>query len=202
LHKSTGSRPENRTNVQVRGVVVGVLALAVAGCSGSGGSGSAGSGGSGGSHAGTPVPSPTFTQLGTLAVSQVVAVRTYSSASCPAASTAFPSVVVTSGQYVACDPRDHKAYLLAAPAVRERDVNATTVASPVNRSGWTVYLQLSNRAKAALSAQPTKTGYAVVYDGTVIEAPVAAGRMSGGLIQISGLSKARAKRIAAALNPS
>jgi preprotein translocase subunit SecD len=119
-------------------------------------------------------------------------------------------MVITSGDLVACDPAELQAYLLAAPEVNERDVDATTVGKPVNGSGWSVFLQLTNagsRAYFDVTAAAFEDGkpraIAIVLDGVVVSAPtVHSDGITGGLVQVGGLSKHQAKRFANALNPS
>lgn len=169
-----------------------LLVAVLASCS------SSSSGGEPASH--PPAPTPTYTQLGTLAISNVVDSHSYSSTSCPAPASAFPTAL--SGTAVACNPHTRTVYLLAAPTADQQDVSATTVGKEPHGTGWSVYLLLTSDGAKAVQSAATKRGYAIVYDGTVVEASAVAGGATGGLIQIAGLTKHKAQRIAAALNPS
>ncbi|HVV75186.1 MAG TPA: hypothetical protein VHC43_04055 [Mycobacteriales bacterium] len=178
--------------MQVRGTLVaGALVVSVAACSGGSSDGSAGP---------SPSMSPTYTQLGTLAISNVVASRAYTSVDCPSMSSAFPAAL--SGGAVACDPHTRTVYLLAAPTADQRDVSATTVGKEPHGTGWSVYLLLTRQGAKAVQSAATKRGYAIVYDGTVVEVSAVAGGATGGLIQVAGLTKHKAQHIATALNPS
>jgi preprotein translocase subunit SecD len=168
---------------------VALVAVAVAGCS---------SGSTGATPAGSePTPTPTFTQLGTLAISRVLAVHRSGTEACPAGS-ARPVEIPPGGGIVACDRHQQKVYLLAKPALDETAVDATTVAQPVDPNGWSVYLQLSKSGARAFAEIGGR--YAVVFNGVVVATAPAV--TPGGFVQITGLSKHKAKHIAADLNPS
>jgi preprotein translocase subunit SecD len=144
-----------------------------------------------------PTPSPTFTQLGTFAISRVIHTRPLGGARCPSAAAAFPQA--KSGEFVSCDAKHRHVYLLGAPIVRQQAVDATTVGRTGNSGGWSVYLQLTRAGAATLSRAPGTGDVAVVYDGVVLEVIPS---IQGGLVDISGLSKVKARRISSALNPS
>ena len=164
---------------------------------------------SGGSAPGPSTPTPSVTHLGTLSISRVLEVAPRASgAGCPSAADAFPKNVIADGQVAVCD--DQQVYLIDVPAVDESDIDATTVSKPVNGGGWTLLLQLSSTGATAFFRM-TQEAYeggkprqiAFVYNGAAISAPaVATDGINGGLAQIGGLSKAKAKHMAKALNPS
>lgn len=145
----------------------------------------------------TATPTPTFTQLGTLAISQVLGARAAEADSpCPTVAEAFPDQYENNG-YVACDARGRQALLLAQPVVNERQIEATTKARQPGGK-WLVFLQLSQQGAQAILKLNGAT-YAVVYNGVVVGQSSSA---AGGLIEIGDLSKVKAQRIARALNPS
>jgi preprotein translocase subunit SecD len=145
----------------------------------------------------TPTSTPTYTQLGTLAISHVVDSIRFTGDSCPAT---LPEVEIKADQVIACDARPRHVYVLDQPALDEHEVEATTVGQEPDGHGWTVYLQLSKRGARAFG--DLLPPYAVVYNGVVVNRPSEPSAVPGGLLQIQGLSKHKAQRIAAALNPS
>lgn len=193
-----------------------LFAAAVSACSGS-------------SSSGTPAsysasPTPTYTQLGTLSISQVLDVRRYDGvAKCPNAATAFPKQSVT-GAFAVCDPSQQLVLLAAPTALDEGAVEATTAARQSFGHAWAVDIELTKsgaRAYFALTQQAYEatgsgdSGFpkchpprgcnaiAIVYNGKLTSAPaVESDGLQGGLLEIAGLTKATAKRMAAALNPS
>jgi len=171
-----------------------VVGAAAVGCSG-GSDGAAPVGTEARTPAHSPTPTPSFTQLGTLAISQVLDTIPFTGTACP---ETLPEVELDAGKVIACDPHPRRVYVLAKPAVREREVEATTVAQQPGKESWTVYLQLSPRGARAFSEIGGR--YAIVYNGVVLSTSPAV--TPGGLLQISGLSKHKANHIAAALNPS
>jgi preprotein translocase subunit SecD len=176
---------------------VALVAVAAAGCS------SSSSGGDSGPTR-SATPTPTFTQLGKLAISNWTEAKAYEAGTeCPSGDD---QVVwrngIGPGEVVACDPREHQAYLIAPGGLDQTAVDATTVGRESGTHHWTVFLQLTKPGARKL-AEVTRQPYAIVYNGVVLSATSApSAGVLGGLIQISGLSKHKAKRIAAALNPS
>ncbi|HVT66014.1 MAG TPA: hypothetical protein VHD81_12750 [Mycobacteriales bacterium] len=152
------------------------------------------------SHELASAPAPAFTQLGTLALSHVIQVRSLRSHQCPAPAAAFSDA--ESGDAVSCDPRAREVYLLGPPIVDERDVDATTVSHVGAGGGWSVFLQLTPNGAESLSNDTGEGDVEVVYNGVVIEGFPSASEIHGGLVQVSGLTKHKARRIAVALNPS
>ena len=175
--------------------VVAVVGAAVMGAAAVGCSGSSGGPAPVRTPAHAPTPTPSFTQLGTLAISKVLDTIPFTGSECP---QTLPEVRLDPGNVIACDPHPRRVYVLAKPAVGEREVEATTVAQQPGKKSWTVYLQLSPRGARAFSEIGGR--YAIVYNGVVLSTSPAV--TPGGLLQISGLSKHKANHIAAALNPS
>lgn len=165
-----------------------LVMTAAAGCSSSGSSGPTPAGSK-------PAPTPSFTQLGTLAISKVLKTIPFTGSACP---KTLPEVELKAGRAIACDPRPRRVYVLAEPAVGEREVEATTVAQEPDEKSWAVYLQLSPRGARAFGEIGGR--YAIVYNGVVLSTSPAV--TPGGFLQIQGLSKHKAEHIAAALNPS
>jgi preprotein translocase subunit SecD len=147
----------------------------------------------------SPQPTSTYTQLGTLAISHVLDfVRIAPGSDCATASEAFPNVRPSSDKAVACYPRGREMLLLAPPVLDQTAVEATTVAREPDGGTWTVYIQLSKSGARAFAEIGGR--YAVVYNRVVVNTAPAV--TPGGFVQVTGLSKHKAKRIAKALNPS
>jgi len=137
-------------------------------------------------------------------ISAVLKERSYSSGEAcdPDPYEAFPGVVITDGASVLCDAHQSRALLLAKPRVDEQSIEATSIGHAHGSSTWTVYLQLSRSAAKAASAL-MGSRYVVVYDGMVIsKRSLDLGGLTAGLVQVTGLSKANARRMADDLNPS
>jgi preprotein translocase subunit SecD len=178
--------------MRVRIAALAFLTAAAAACSSSSSGGAAPT-----TPRPTPTETPTYIQLGTLAISHVVDSIRFTGDDCP---ETLPEVELKADQVIACDARPRHVYVLAEPALDEHEVEATTVGQEPGGHSWTVYLQLSKRGARAFG--DLLPPYAVVYNGVVVNRPSQPSVVPGGLLQIQGLSKHKAQRIAAALNPS
>lgn len=180
--------------MRTRIATVALLGALTAACSGS----------SSGGSTSQPAPSPTYKFEGAFRLAEVLQDRSY--ATNETCSTdpyvAFPGVVITKGASVLCDIHQPRVLLLAKPAVDEQSIEATSVGHAHGSPEWTVFLQISPSAAKAASVL-TGSRYVVVYDGMVLSRQsVGLSGLAAGLVQVTGLSKANARRMAADLNPS